>query len=122
MTLEGLTGNNGAGRWVGTLLAAVGVAAIAAYVGQAAPGARSGFAPSQTLDVEESVDALAANGSRAAFLWDGYSVLLHKPVFDLEGWNTLEMAYIPRHDRILPDQGGRANEYIFHANQLATTC
>jgi hypothetical protein len=74
MTLEGLTGNNGAGRWVGTLLAAVGVAAIAAYVGQAAPGARSGFAPSQTLDVEESVDALAANGSRAAFLWDGYSV------------------------------------------------
>jgi len=32
------------------------------------------------------------------------------------------MAHIPRHDRILPDQGGRANEHIFHANQLAATC
>ena len=49
-------------------------------------------------------------------------MLLHQPVFDLESWNTLEMAHIPRHDRILPDQCGRANKHIFHANQLAATC
>ena len=48
--------------------------------------------------------------------------MLDEPIFDLERWNTLEMAYIPCHDRILPDQGGRANQHIFHANQLAAAC
>ena len=49
-------------------------------------------------------------------------MLLDQPVFDLKSWNTLKMAHLPRHDRILPDQGGCANEHIFHANQLAATC
>ena len=49
-------------------------------------------------------------------------MLLDQPIFDSERWNTLEMAYIPRHDRILSDQGCRTNEHIFHANQLAATC
>src|SRR5262245_20768296 len=67
------------------------------------------YVPAQPRESQKAIEAL-------------FSVLLHQPVFDLESWNTLEMAYIPRHDCIPPDQGGRANEYIFHANQLAATC
>jgi hypothetical protein len=52
----------------------LGVAAIVACAGSAAPAARSQFAPSRILHVDQSVDALAADGSRAAFLWDGFSV------------------------------------------------
>jgi hypothetical protein len=62
------------GRRAVTLLVAVGVAAIAACVAAARPGAHSRFAPTRTLDVDVAVDGLAANGSRAAFLWGGYSV------------------------------------------------
>src|SRR5438270_6510132 len=60
-------------------------------------------------------------GCRGASLGWG-SVLLDQPIFDLERWNTLEVAHIPRHDCILPDQGGCANEHIFQANQLAAAC
>src|SRR5712691_1253193 len=60
-------------------------------------------------------------GCRGASLGWG-SVLLDQPIFDLESWNTLEVAHISRHNRILPDQGSRANEHIFHANQLAASC
>jgi len=59
---------------IGTLRAALGVAAIVACTSSATPAARSEFAPSRILHVDQSVDALAADGSRAAFLWDGFSV------------------------------------------------
>jgi hypothetical protein len=48
--------------------------------------------------------------------------ILNQPVFNLESWYTLEMAHIPRHDRILPDKGGCTNEHVFHTNKLAAPC
>lgn len=72
--MGGRTGTSGAGRRAATLLAAVGVTAMVACAGTATPGARSGFAPTRILDVDQGVDELAADGSRAAFLWAGHSV------------------------------------------------